>query len=184
MTELISQAEYARRRGVSKVAVNIAIKAGRITLTDGKIDPEKADAEWARNSRPRVNSVPSTSKKMAPAARAPIQPTAPPVTPVTPVASVPIDLRADTPPWQESKARQAAIDADKAEIELAKMVGALVDAATVRAEFSRRISAVREGLLQLPARLAPILTGENSLSVVQTTLDTELRAVLEQFAVA
>ena len=175
MTEWVNQSEYARRRGVSKVAVNLAIKKGRITLVDGKIDPERADEEWGRNSRPRVGSAPAA----APKASKP----APPPAVAPPVAANPIEPR-DAPPWQESKARQAAIDADKAEIELAKMVGELVDAAKVRAAFARRISAVREGILQIPARLAPVLAAEVSLAVVQSTLDTELRAVLEQFAEA
>ena len=42
---------YARHRGVSHVAVKKAIDTGRITaLTDGTIDPDSADAQWAKNT--------------------------------------------------------------------------------------------------------------------------------------
>ena len=47
---------YAQHRGVSHTAVAKAIKAGRISVEpDGKIDPAKADAQWARNTLPSQN---------------------------------------------------------------------------------------------------------------------------------
>lgn len=54
--ELISQAEYARRRGVAKSAVAKAVSEGRITLIDGKVDPAVADIQWAQNTRARVDA--------------------------------------------------------------------------------------------------------------------------------
>ena len=53
---LLSRREYAAHRGVAVSAVQKAIEAGRITLTDGKIDPEKADKEWVENTNPIYNS--------------------------------------------------------------------------------------------------------------------------------
>lgn len=53
---LLSRREYAAHRGVAVSAVQKAIETGRITLTDGKIDPEKADKEWAENTNPVYNS--------------------------------------------------------------------------------------------------------------------------------
>lgn len=39
---------YAKHRGISQPAVSKAIKVGKITLlTDGTIDPELADKQWA-----------------------------------------------------------------------------------------------------------------------------------------
>ena len=52
--------EYARRKGVSHVAVIQAIRDKRITpLADGSIDPEEADRQWAENTR-----APSGAKTM------------------------------------------------------------------------------------------------------------------------
>ena len=42
---------YARQRGVTDTAVHKAIRSGRINaLPDGTIDPDQADAQWARNT--------------------------------------------------------------------------------------------------------------------------------------
>lgn len=49
----ISMRAYARLRGVAHSAVQKAIRSGRITREpDGSIDPKRADAEWAANTRP------------------------------------------------------------------------------------------------------------------------------------
>lgn len=53
---LLSRREYAAHRGVAVSAVQKAIETGRISLIDGKIDPEKADKEWAENTNPIYNS--------------------------------------------------------------------------------------------------------------------------------
>lgn len=55
---IVSLRAYARHRGVSLKAVQKAIESGRITKTpDGKINPEQADAEWARNTAPHQRTV-------------------------------------------------------------------------------------------------------------------------------
>ena len=47
---------YARHRGVSHVAVKKAIDSGRITPeADGTLDPQRADAEWAKNKIGRAH---------------------------------------------------------------------------------------------------------------------------------
>ncbi len=49
----LSQRAYARHRGVTHRAVQKAIKAGRITTNaDGTIDPTRADSEWVLNTDP------------------------------------------------------------------------------------------------------------------------------------
>jgi len=54
---------YAPHRGVSHTAVAKAIKAGRISVgPDGKIDPVKGDAQWARNTLPSQNLNTSATK--------------------------------------------------------------------------------------------------------------------------
>lgn len=52
--KFLTQAAYARHRGVSRAAVARAVRERRITPgADGLIDPVAADAQWAANSRPR-----------------------------------------------------------------------------------------------------------------------------------
>lgn len=57
---LLSRREYAAHRGVAVSAVQKAVETERISLIDGKIDPEKADKEWAENTNPAYNT-PHTS---------------------------------------------------------------------------------------------------------------------------
>jgi hypothetical protein len=47
--KLISQSEYARRKGVSKQRVNQWVKEGTIRLIEGKVDPEQADEDLGNN---------------------------------------------------------------------------------------------------------------------------------------
>jgi phage terminase Nu1 subunit (DNA packaging protein) len=97
------------------------------------------------------------------------------------VKSVAPEEGAEVPDYSESRARREAAEADKAEMAVAVMRGELIEKAEVRAEFAKQAGAVRDGLLNIPARLAPVLAAETSLAAVQTLLDTEIRAVLAQF---
>ncbi len=67
--DYMTQAEYAKYRGVSAPAVSKAIRSGRIDVyLDEKgrklIDPVKADAQWSLNSSPTTGG--DTSKKDIP----------------------------------------------------------------------------------------------------------------------
>lgn len=57
--QLLTLAAYSRHRGCDEKAVRKAIAENRITAIerDGRkwIDPEVADIQWARNTRPRMN---------------------------------------------------------------------------------------------------------------------------------
>lgn len=173
----ISKAAYARHRGCSAAAVTYAAKEGRITVNaEGMIDPEVADQEWARNSRARpsnVNAPPTYARPPAP----PRPPEAAP--PAPPPAADPIDP-GHVPDYQESRARREAAEADLAELKVRTQRGELVPAAAVRAEFSRQMASIRDGLLNIPARLAPVVAAESNLGKVQALIDGELRAVLAQ----
>lgn len=52
MSELITQAEYARRKDWSRPYVTQLVQAGRIKLIDGKIDPDQADADIEATAHP------------------------------------------------------------------------------------------------------------------------------------
>jgi hypothetical protein len=68
----ISIRAYARHRGVSDAAVRKAIATGRVTpQADGTLEPERADAEWARNTE-----APRTGTRTRP-----VRATVPPETP-------------------------------------------------------------------------------------------------------
>lgn len=190
---LTTQAEYARSRkarglpGGSREAVRRAVDAGRISAfgPDKLIDPELADRQWAKNTQVRASTGP------APAATGQVQ-DGDPVDRAsaeletgagTDAAAAPTQagegeqLQAD-PGYQQSRSRQAAADARTAEIKLAELEGALVRIDQVKASLAAMLAPVREGLLQIPARLAPLLAAQSDPGRIQTLLEVEIHQVL------
>ena len=159
--QLITQAEYARHRGVDPTTVRDAIKSGRITLIEGKIDPVAADAQWSRNTRARVNS----RQRMAdePAADA-----------------GQVQAPAPQESYEAARRRRELAEAQMAELKLAELRGELVRVAGVRTEVAKLAAGLREGLMQIPARLAPVLAAEGDAGRVHDHLVDELRQVLQQ----
>lgn len=176
---LITQSEYARRRGVAKSAVAKAVKEGRIRLIDGLIDPDVADIQWQRNTRARADSAKQPTVTAAAAA------VARPLLPIEAVAdnaSAPaagaLASSSPDPIYSIDRARREKYEADMAEIRLREQRGELVSVAAVRAEIASRVGQVRANLLQIPARLAPLLVNESDQARCHALLDGELRAVL------
>ncbi len=162
--ELITQTEYARRRGCSEAAVRRAITDGRITTVDGRIDPVAADAQWERNTRPRAGSAPASSRP--PAAEADAKP------------------RDDSNGYWVAKSRREQAEAELSELKLAEQMGQLVRAADIQSAYSRRAAALRESLLQIPSRLSAQLAAESDQARCHDLLQAELHTVLAQLAEA
>jgi hypothetical protein len=161
---LITQAEYAKRRGCSGAAVSHAVKAGRISLIDGKIDPTAADAQWAKNSRVRAG----TGKAKAPVADGDT---------AGDDASQP---GADD--YWKSRSRREAAEAELAEIELAEKNGSVIQVKAVEAVWAQAMGATREHLLQIRARLAPLLASETDPFKVEQLLEEEHSRALQLLA--
>jgi len=53
--ELLSQREYARRRGVALQAIQRHVASGIIQLVNGKVDPVQADNSWGLIRRARTS---------------------------------------------------------------------------------------------------------------------------------
>lgn len=187
---LLTQAEYAASRkarglsGASRQAVFKAVDEGRITAfgPDKKIDPELADAQWLRNTRVRASqggtSAPSAGQASPPADLVEAAEAAAAAAPASEAPASKSERLHDDPGYQHSRARQAAADARKAELELAELEGQLVRLDQVRAELAARLAPVREGLLQIPARLAPLLAPQSDPGRIQTLLEIEIHQVL------
>lgn len=168
MVDLISKAEYARRRGCDPAAVTRAVQKGWITEIDGKIDPVVADVQWAANARSRADSRPATAigaqlAGIAPAAAAP--------------STGPTEAT-----YFASRARREEAEAKLAELKLQEQQGQLVRVDQVRSETARLAAGLRESLMQLPARLSPVLAAEADAGKVHDLLGEELRQVLRQLA--
>ena len=65
-----------------------------------------------------------------------------------------------------------------ARLRLSEMKRDLIRVASIKAELANVISATREGLLQIPARIAPMLAAETDPSSVQNLLHEEIHRAL------
>lgn len=164
--QLISQTEYARLRGCTEGAVRRAVRDQRITLTDGKVDPVAADAQWARNTRVRAGSRSTDDANMQPSGDS------------TPAS------RDDSQDYWAAKSKREAAEAEIAELKLAELRGDLVRANDVRTAWAKQIVALRETLLQLPARVVPLLVADPAAAAMDQALRAEIVAALSMLSEA
>jgi len=161
----LSASAYAKRRGVSHVAVLKAIKTGRIVKeSDGTIDPEKADAAWAKNTSQAQQR--KAVKKIEPASERPIDP----------------PLVNSGPNYAQSRAIKEAYLARLAKLEYEEKSAVLVRADSVKVAWFNTLRVLRDRVLNLPDRLAPILASEADPRKIGELLDTELRQILNDAA--
>lgn len=152
--ERLSLSAYARRRGVTLRAVQNAIKDGRIAReTDGKIDPEKADAEWRAATSPARGG-----DRRSPRA-----------------ASGPSALG-------DARAKREKYLAELARLKYELESGRLLDAREVEKAWFDKARIVRDAILNLPDRVAPLVASETDEHKVHRILTDELRSALEELA--
>jgi hypothetical protein len=189
----LSLTAYAKRRGVSPVAVSKAVAAGRLSASVTRddrgapkiADPELADREWTANTRPRIDHPPAAPRAPVADREPSPEPPPPPDRPrLAPVSAPALD---DVPDYNESRARREAAaarkevaHADIAEMDRDERRGELVSVAEARADVIDRFAIVRTRLLGIPSRVAqrmPHVAGE-----VVPVLDDLLREALEELA--
>lgn len=188
---LLTQAEYAKRRGCSEAAVNTArkqrIKAAEV-LQDGRvmIDAELADQLWAKNSRRR--------RGLHVAEPAPGEPERPRPAPLpAPTERLPTDselkafimgLPEDEIPddVNEIIRRKEHYNAERQRVQALKDRGEVVPADQVKAEAFALARAVRDGLMSIADRLAPLLAATTDARQVHQLLNDEIRVALRSLA--
>jgi hypothetical protein len=149
----LSVPEYARHRGVSVTAVRTALRKRRITARpDGLIDPVQADADWLRNTRPRVGG---------------IRPKPPPE---------------PTPGYHDSRARREAAEARLAELKVAQQQRRLVETDAVIRHWAAQVSTAKSLLLSLPSRLAAQLAACTASSLAHAVLEKAILEVLHELS--
>lgn len=168
---LISKAEYARRRGVAKSAVTKAIAEGRISEIGGKIDPVVADAQWAANTRARVG-----------APTPPPDPVQTPALDLVPPVELPAAAAAPADDYNSFRARREAADAELAEMKVQLERGKTIAVDAVRQVVATTFAGTRDALMQIPARLSPVLAAELDPARVHDLLVTELHAALARLS--
>jgi len=181
--EPMSLRAYARRRGVSLRAVQKALKSGRISAReDGRLDADVADANWARNTAPRPQSP----------AKSPIKPAVPKA------ASENVHHHSDSHPvareslesprlesgleYSKARAVRESYLARMAKIDFEERSGKLVSADEVQVAAFNRFRQFRDGVLNIPDRLAAVLAAESDPLRVHDSLAAEIRKALLEFS--
>ena len=137
---------YARHRGVSHVAVKKAIDTGRISPeSDGTIEPNRADLEWAQNTVSARKPAPAKSASPAPE---PGRQSSTPVEPVTP------PLSAGGTSLLQARTVNEVVKAQTNKVRLAQLKGDLVDRSQAIAHVFRLSRTERDAWLNWPARVS------------------------------
>jgi hypothetical protein len=178
---------YARHRGVSLRAVQKALASGRISArSDGRLDAHVADANWVRNTAPRPLPASALVNKRA---KKPATPAASPQSTHHHAEPRTAARESNDPPKLESgleysKARavRESYLARMAKIDFEERSAKLVSADEVKVAAFNRFRQFRDGVLNIPDRLAAVLAAETDPSRVHAALATEIRKVLLEFA--
>lgn len=171
---LITQAEWARRRGFSRQYVGRLVKRGVVRLTDGKVDPAQADAALAAQREPARPQRRIGSPAAGPAGETPSR---------TDRGGEPLALPqgGDLPTLLlktriKSEVERARLLEIKAKVE----AGKYVDADEVKVAAFNRARIVRDALLSIPDRLAAVLAAETETQTVHGLIAAEIRQALEE----
>lgn len=152
---LISQAAYAKRRNVTRQAINKHIKNGTITLVYGKIDPDLAD-------RQLEEAVGEDAGEDAEAAGD---------------AGEEYEIKGLS--LKEAKRRHKAWQAAREKVEYQERIGKLVKAKEVRIAAFSAARKVRDQMLNIPDRLAAVVAAETDQKKVHKIILEEIEKALE-----
>lgn len=159
----LSARGYAKLRGVSHTAVQKAIKSGRISVeSDGKINPDIADKEWARNTRTSLPSQPSYR--------------------VAEDISQNSGHNSTLSDFNRARAVRETYKARLAKLEYEELSGKLVNADEVKVAAFNASRRVRDRILQIPRRISAQLAAETEAYNVESLLNSALREALEELS--
>lgn len=173
--ELISQREYARRSGLAPSSVNEAVKRGRITLVEGKVDPVLADREWVENTDPSTprNRISGNPKHTRPKGQ----------------VAQPMDLgggdhsrNGSASGYAKARAAREIYSAQLAKLELDRRRGELLRADEVRIAAFNAARRARDQLLALPERVAAILAATEDPDEIRMILNEEIERVCRELS--
>lgn len=176
----LSVREYARRRGVSHVAVLKAVRAGRIPQeADGTIDQAKADAAWEAQTDPAKRPVakkPVASAKPAPA------PAPPPE--VAPVVAAGHGGAVAGTNFTQARTMHEIAKAQRARIQVQRLKDEMVDRAGAVALVFKLARQERDSWITWPARVAAQMAAEAGIDphTMQRLLEAHVRAHLAELA--
>lgn len=162
MAKLISQAEYARTRGVSRQYIHQLVKSGMIRLRDKRIDPKQADSILAAQSQPlkRMASRMDFSDKA--------------------IGGLSAEEASLMALLLKTRIKIQAEQAKLLEIRAGVASGRLVDVEIVKNAGFRRGRTVRDNVLGIPDRIDSLVTAMTDPAEIHALLTKELEKALEE----
>ena len=183
----VSLREYARRRGVSHVAVMKAIKVGRIKPgPDGSLDPAKVDAQWDDQTDPARRPDPPEDEPAqadeTPRASEPDKPGDVAVAdrPAATIEPAPQGAASFT----QARTAHEIAKAQRARIEVQQLREEVVDRAHATSEVFRLARRERDAWVNWPARVAALMAAElgGDAHAMQKVLEAHVRDHLNELA--
>jgi hypothetical protein len=166
---ILSRTEYAASKGWSRQYVGKLVKQGRLVLADGKVDVEASEQYLAMTSDParsnsnaRIPLVIGSSESSFEPAHAHLN-----------------ALPKAAPDYQKARTRLALAQAERAESDLLKVNGALVERTIVDEAAFASGRMTRDLLMGLPPKLAPVLSAMSCAWDIEKHLAAEIRQALE-----
>ena len=161
--ELVTQAEFARRLGVSRQYVNRLVRMGKLELEGKKLDAAKSIAVLERLRDP--------ARKRKADQEQPVDELGPD-----------LEEEPDQPTFAEAKTMKEVYLARMARLKYEEEAGKLVPKADVESRAADIGMVVKQNLLSIPSRMMDELAIESDPREINAILERELRQVLEQLA--
>ena len=171
----LTESALARELKVSRQAVHELVKRGKLQKgDDGLIDAAAARLAILNGVHPGSKTA-AALQSSAPAAAPPAQP---------PASQHSGDSTTDPQitSYHVAKTLREATEAQIAKLKLSEMRGELIRVDAIRSALAGMIAGTRDSLLQIPARLAPVLAVESDAARVHDMIQAELHQALAQLS--
>lgn len=156
---LITPAEYARSRGLAKSTISRQVRAGKIPVHSGKIDPHEADLARKTNldnsRRPRPSSGVDSDLDLSGTIR-----------------GTPFEI------LTRARAIKELTIAKQHQLNLKKRQGELVEVSDIKRVWTNAVVAMEHRLFQMPDILAPRVAAMDDVLEIRTLIMAEVKAAL------
>lgn len=174
---------FAARKGNAVSYWHKQKELGRLVMVDvgGRmmVDVERSEALLAQTSDPAKSHMQEVNQRQRVVHRGPQA--AVPAIPVDAASAVGSSKNAT---YLQAKTAREVFDAKSAQLDYEERVGKLITIAAVEKTWSQSLAATREHLLQVRARLAPLLANESDPFKIEQLLDLEHNQALQHLASA